>query len=79
MIFIIETVLYNIWFSRNQATFHNNIVTYTEIVKKCKNDIRYRLLVDKQRLSKNMFNTAWNISNFLRDIYLELNKIQTYL
>jgi len=68
MVFVIETMLNSIWFFRNRANFDNNIVSFQYIIRKCKHDISNRILVDKQRLSRALFNTTWDIENFLTKI-----------
>jgi len=65
-VFVIETTLHSIWFFRNRANVDNNFVSFKEIIRKCKHEISKRILVDKHRLSKTIFNATWDIETFLQ-------------
>ena len=42
VMFVVESMLNVIWFFRNRATFHNNVVSYRDIIRKCRADIAFR-------------------------------------
>ncbi|KXJ07461.1 hypothetical protein AC249_AIPGENE26011 [Exaiptasia diaphana] len=67
MLFVIETMLNVIWMFRNRATFDNSVCSYveSELVRKCKFDVRARQTVDRYRMSEDCFRETWR--NVMRD------------
>ena len=53
--YVIQSILYGIWFFRNKATFHNGRETSPAIVRFIRQDMITRLGVDLYRLPPSQF------------------------
>ena len=57
--YVIQSILYGIWFFRNKATFHNGRETFPAIVRFIRQDMILRLNVDLYRLPPAQFKDLW--------------------
>ena len=58
--YVIKTILYGIWKFRNKATFHNGREDSKALIRYIKLDLKNRILLDKHRLSPNVFRDLWS-------------------
>ena len=63
--FIIKTVLYEIWNSRNRATFSNKQDTAQIIIQNANNEIAFRLKQEFKRSRVSPFKKLWAVKNCL--------------
>ena len=59
LLFFIKSILYGIWRFRNKATFHNGKEDSRPIIHYIRQDVKKRILLDKHRLSPNVFRDLW--------------------
>ena len=57
--YVIQSILYGIWFFRNKATFHNGRETSPAIIRFIRQDMITRLEVDLYRLPQSQFEDLW--------------------
>ena len=60
LLFVIKTILYGIWKFRNKATFYNGKENSKAFIRYINQDIKKRILVDKNRLSPSVFRDLWS-------------------
>lgn len=65
IVFVIECMLKAIWVFRNRATFDRSVVSYRDVIRLCRHDIRERILIDRVRLSDVMFCKTWGVGDIL--------------
>ena len=63
--YVIQSILYDIWFFRKKATFHNGRETSPAIVRFIRQDMILRLNVDMHRLSPAQLRTCGVILPFV--------------
>ena len=62
---VVETILYEIWNSRNRATFSKKTDNTAVIVRHIKNEISFRLKLEHNRLRPTAFLKLWGMGNIL--------------
>lgn len=58
-IYVIKSILYGILKFRNKATFHNGKESSNAIIRYIRQDIRYRIIVDRSRFPRDKFVATW--------------------